>query len=290
MAYSDSRSSLFRRLCDRLSEPAHLNLISLIVAMFGNYRTRVDFDLVRRRHYAYGVLRAAEEAKALGLRSITVAEMGVATGVGLVNMCNIAEKTTRATGVRIQVRGFDGGTGLPPPADWRDHPELFQAGDYPMDRGRLEALLPSGAKLVLGPVADTVPHFAKRELTAEHPIGFVAIDVDYYSSALDCLRLLSASDPQKYLPLTIIYLDDISDEFHNRWSGELLAVEEFNRGNSWRKIESDRFLRSRRVFKNAAWIDHIRLFHVLDHPLRQTLESPRERLFEPPVRARFRGR
>jgi hypothetical protein len=44
-------------------------------------------------------------------------------------------------------------------------------------------------------------------------------------------------------------------------------MNEFNAAESWRKIEKDRFLRSRRVFKNARWLDQIHLFHVLDHPL-----------------------
>jgi hypothetical protein len=33
-----------------------------------------------------------------------------------------------------------------------------------------------------------------------------------------------------------------------------------------RKLARDTFLRSRRVFKNAVWLDQIFLLHVLDHP------------------------
>jgi len=36
-----------------------------------------------------------------------------------------------------------------------------------------------------------------------------------------------------------------------------------------RKLARDTFLRSRRVFKNAVWLDQIFLLHVLDHPQMQ---------------------
>jgi hypothetical protein len=31
-------------------------------------------------------------------------------------------------------------------------------------------------------------------------------------------------------------------------------------------------LKAQRVFKNAAWIDHFFVVHVLDHPIRQTIQ------------------
>jgi hypothetical protein len=50
------------RMGDRFCEPLHLNLISALVGVLGNHRAKVAFDLVRRRHYAYSVLRAADLA------------------------------------------------------------------------------------------------------------------------------------------------------------------------------------------------------------------------------------
>jgi hypothetical protein len=43
-----------------------------------------------------------------------------------------ASKTTAVTGVKIDVYGFDTGKGLPPPRTYRDHPELYRQGDFPM--------------------------------------------------------------------------------------------------------------------------------------------------------------
>ena len=112
-------------------------------------------------------------------------------------------------------------------------------------------------------------------------MGFAAVDVDYYSSAKDALKLLTDANPEKYLPLTLLYLDDITDEFQNQWCGELLAIEEFNNSHQWRKIERDRFLKSRRIFKNARWLDQIFLLHVLDHPCVQTKSPSRPRQLYP---------
>src|SRR4030081_2905725 len=44
---------------ERLTEPIHLNLLSLFVALFGSYRAKVDFDLIVRQQYAFPILFAA---------------------------------------------------------------------------------------------------------------------------------------------------------------------------------------------------------------------------------------
>jgi hypothetical protein len=271
LAKDDRMSRLFR---DRLSEPLHLNLLSIFAKLFGNYRTKINFDLVPRRHYAYGVLRAADEALRRGLRRVTVAELGVATGDGLLNLCAIAERVSVETGVRIDVYGFDRGSGLPEPADYRDHPELFQSGDFPMDQDALAHRLPDFCKLILGDLSETVGPFIAG-LNENAPLGFVVFDIDYYSSACAALELFRHPSPSKYLPAVALYFDDIYMETQNPWCGELLAIEEFNRSEKFRKIAVDRFLRSRRVFKSARWIDQIYLLHVLDHPERTNTRTGR---------------
>lgn len=268
--------ALLERLGDRFCEPFHLNLLSASIKLFGSYRSKVNFDLVRRRHYAYSLLRAADLARDYNLSAVTIVEFGVATGAGLLNLCKLAQKTTAETGIEVRVVGFDTGSGLPPPIDYRDHPELFQEGDYPMDFKALAASLPSNGRLVLGPLSETVPEFTEK-LVPESPLGFAAIDVDYYSSAKDALLTLSDPNPEKYLPLTLVYLDDITAEFQNQWCGELLAINEFNATETWRKIEKDRFLKSRRVFKGARWLEQIHLMHVLDHPLIRVGHNSRAR-------------
>lgn len=268
------KRSWMDRLRDRFADPLHLNLASALVAAFGSYRTKVDFDVVRRRHYAYATLTAADLAKERGLKSVTVVEFGVAGGEGILNLCEIARNVSPLTGIEIKVVGFDSGRGMPPPRDYRDHPDLFQAGDFPMDVEGLRRALPSNAELVLGELKDTVPGFASR-LSAQSPLGFAAIDIDYYSSALEALALFASTDPQKYLPTSLLYLDDIIHLSNSRFTGELLALEEFNAAHPMRKIDRHRFLRRERIFKNASWIDQIYVLHVLDHPVMQQLDAKR---------------
>lgn len=258
------KDRLARMLSQRMSEPFHLNLISLFVALFGRFRTKVAFDLILRQQYAFPMLHAADVAQASGLKKITVIEFGVAEGAGLINLCKIALSVTKATGIAFDIYGFDTGRGMPPPIDYRDHPEHFQEGDFIMsDHLRLKAALPPFAHLVLGNIAATIPPFIAN-LSAEAPLAFVSMDVDYYSSAKQALAIFEG-EAAKYLPCVSLYLDDITYETANPWCGELLAVNEFNSAHQWRKIAPFTMLRARRMLKNVQWIDQIYSVHILDH-------------------------
>jgi hypothetical protein len=256
-----------RIFIERLTEPIHLNLLSIFIALFGSYKAKISFDLVLREHNAYGILRAAEEAKKLGLKSVSIIEFGVAAGAGLLNMCKIAEKVSLCTGIEFKIYGFDTGCGMPPHQDYRDHPELYREGDFPMNQDQLLNLLPKNAELLIGGLDETIPVFLQN-LNDESPVGYVVIDVDYYSSSKEALNLVT-SDPTKYLPITFFYLDDVYSDYHNEWAGELLAIQEFNNENELRKISPYKILKTLRIFKNAAWLERMYILHVFDHPLRQ---------------------
>ncbi|MBY0257635.1 hypothetical protein [Methylobacterium sp.] len=258
---------------ERLTEPLHLNLISAGVALFGSYRAKVAFDLMVRQQYAFPVLFAADEAKKLGLKRIQVLEFGVATGAGLLNLCDCAARTEAETGIAIEVVGFDTGSGMPPAIDYRDMPEYFQEGDYPMDFEALRRSLPGRCRLLIGDVAETIPAYL-ASVTAEAPVGFISVDVDYYSSAVNTLKVLDGR-PEQYLPLLPVYLDDVGMDGANTWNGELLAAAEFNARQPMRKIAPFNLLRSKRVFKNAQWIDRMFAAHIHDHPARTPATAKR---------------
>ena len=252
---------------ERLTEPTHLNALSLAVAAFGSYRAKVDFDLIVRQQYAFPILFAADEARKHGYKKLTIVELGVASGAGLLNMCRIAARTTQSTGIEFRIVGFDGGKGMPPAIDYRDLPEMFQEGDFPMaDFAGLKRALPANAELIIGDVAETAPAFA-RTLSADAPLGFVAVDVDYYSAAKAALPILTGH-ADHYLPVVPVYLDDVAEFGSSEWTGELLAVKEFNDENAMRKIVPFNFLRSRRIFKNTQWIDRMFAAQIHDHPHR----------------------
>jgi hypothetical protein len=258
--------------------------------MFGSFRAKVAFDLVLRHHHAYGILAAADHAAELGGARLALLEFGVAGGAGLLNMAEVAGKVSRTTGIEFDIYGFDNGAGLPPPRSFRDHPELYQAGDFAMNRERLQRALPPNAQLVLGDMQETVPAWlAGRD--GSTPIGFVSLDVDYYSSSKDALEVFAGA-PELYLPRTVVFLDDIEHPSHNSACGELLAVCEFNEVQQVRRIEHHPFLRSTRVFQRPPWIGHMFTLHVLDHPHRSVLERGRkaQSLLNPVPHGRRPGR
>lgn len=227
---------------------------------------KCDFDLVLRSQHAYSLYKAADLALKENKKKVSVIEFGVANGAGLSNIQKIAKKITKDTGILFDIYGFDTGKGMPPPVSFKDHPELYQEGDFPMDFDRLQKSLDSNTKLIIGNIEETLPKFLTQKFD-ECPIAFISIDVDYYSSSVQALKILEM-DANQYLPRVIVYLDDLQDEFHNLWCGELAAVSEFSETHDYRKIERHTFTRGSRVFQRARWIDHIFVAHILDHSTR----------------------
>jgi hypothetical protein len=250
---------------ERLAAPLSLNLISIFVGLFGSFRAKVEFDLVVRMHHAWGLLYAADQAKRCGIGEVTALEFGVANGAGLLNMCEIAERVTRETGVRFHIVGFDAGTGLPRPEDYRDHPEHYHEGDYPMvDRERLLARLPDNVRVIFGDVRATVPEFLAGAFA---PIGFVSFDLDYYSSTRDALAILDQA-PEHYLPWTVCYFDDVHFLTHNEFQGALLALNQFNQARQDRKLAPVNWLDHYRLFHWSAWVRRMYFCHMFEHPFR----------------------
>ncbi|WP_439151666.1 hypothetical protein [Winogradskyella sp.] len=262
-----SKKRIWNRIYkERLSEPLHLNFISLFIYIFGSFRRKVFYDLILRPHHAFSILKAADEAKERGFNEIDILEFGVAHGSGLMNMIKIAERVSKTTKVKINIYGFDTGEGMPEPIDYRDHPEYYNTGDFPMNRELLEGKINGKAHLFIGPIKETLRDYLKQK-SKMSPIGFVSIDVDYYSSTKDVFELFK-HDAQSFLPLTYIYFDDIFMDNHNNKCGELLAIKEFNEENKLRNIAYHRFLENKRLFKNSNWIKQIYFLHVLDHDYR----------------------
>jgi hypothetical protein len=261
-----------RVLRERLSEPIHLNILSFFVATLGTFEAKVYFDLIIRQHNAFCLLQAARFAKTCGYKSYTAIEFGVANGAGLMNMAEIAARVTKATGVDIKLVGFDSGSGMPPPLDYRDHPDIYGQGDFPMqDYEQLRRKLPANSQLIIGDISKTIGPFLST-LQPDCPIGYVVVDVDYYSSTVECLKVFSGT-ADLYLPAVLMYLDDILHHDHNPSQGEYLAVSEFNSKNEMRKTYPYNFLHERRLMKHALWINQIFLMHILDHEHKQAPQN-----------------
>jgi hypothetical protein len=218
----------------------------------------------RRPHYVWGVVHAVGLAEVLGIRRVSVVELGVAGGNGLVALEETAAKVEELFPVKIDVHGFDTGVGLPKPSDYRDLPNLFSAGFYSMDSAKLKSRL-KRAKLHLGQVQDTVQEFIT---SSPAPIAFVAIDLDLYTSTKCGLALFEA-DQNVLLPRVHCYVDDILGYTFSEFTGELLAISEFNACQSKRKISKINGLRYfvPREVAHQPWVDQFYMVHVFDHEL-----------------------
>ena len=207
---------------------------------------------------------ATAQAICLGLPRITCMEFGVAQGRGLLSLVDLAEFLSTYTEIEFEIFGFDTTTGLTEILDYRDHPEIWTAGQYAMsDADALIRQLPANATLVEGDVRDTVQCFVKERLTDRAPVGFISIDLDLYSSTKRALDILMGP-PEAYLPAVMMYFDDVDGQVTlNRWCGEELAIEEFNAQPSPRKIQ-------RKVTKTPKSF----ACHVLDHPARNGVTKP----------------
>ena len=237
-----------------------------------NFRDVERRGLLERPTYAYGLLRAADIAKFFGYREVTVCEFGVAAGDGLLNMIELADRISSETEIRFRIVGFDTGNGLPPlNGGYKDHPEIWAAGDYPMRPDELQKRIDGRAELILGDIRDTVPPFIER-LSASAPLGFISVDVDIYTSTRDALKVL-LGPAELYTGAVSVYFDDVRHFFANRWCGELAAIEEFNAEHPLRKLDVDY---SRRHF-DKPWFSSFYICHLLDHPIRNAPNPDRKR-------------
>lgn len=216
-----------------------------------------------RPQYLWGSLHAARLARALGHERTSVLELGVAGGQGLLDLERAAALAEELVGVGVDVAGFDVGGGMPRPVDERDIPWAIQEGIFPMDEPALRARL-RAAELVIGPVSATIPAWFDRRPS---PVGFVAVDLDLYSSTMDALVLLDAA-PQDLLPRVAFYFDDIFGYGWSDFAGERGAIRDFNATHDRRRLspfygleyelgDADRFL---------AWPAKMFMAHLLDSP------------------------
>lgn len=214
--------------------------------------------------YLWGMIQAAYVASNIGIPRISAIEFGVAGGNGLVAMERAAEFLEEFFKLRIDVYGFDSGRGLPRPQDYRDLPNLWSAGAYPMDEPKLRARL-NRAQLYIGLVKDTLPEFLA---SSPAPVGFISFDLDQYTSTVEAFLTLEA-DPALLMPRVYCHFDDILGLTYGHHNGERLAIGEFNAAHAQRQISQIYGLRFYlpREAANANWSEKMYMAHILDHPL-----------------------
>ena len=222
------------------------------------------FDAVRYPSYAVGLQTACKYAGLAGKPGFTAIEFGVAGGNGLVELSSYAARLSLSTGLKIDVVGFDAGSGLPMSSDRRDAPWLWNPGDFPSDVDRLRRMLPSETELVVGRIQDTLPQWLNEKLKS--PIGFVSVDVDLYSGTAAICEAMASADVNSLLPFVSFYLDDALRFLTPRNTGELAAVSEFNDRYSDRQFDRDDWIAEGRPFAERLWLKRMYSLCCFDHP------------------------
>lgn len=214
--------------------------------------------------YAYGLLHGVFLARALGLDAIAVLELGVAGGNGLLELERLSATLGEEAGVAVQSVGFDLGTGMPEPVDHRDMPYIWQRGFFRMDEDLLRSRLTS-ARLIIGDIAETGAAFMAE---GPAPLGFISFDLDYYSSTAAAMSALLEEPTERYLPRVLCYFDDTvgpHEELHSEFTGELLAIREFNARHDMRKLAKIHGLRYKLAPLDEPWIEGMYVLHLFDH-------------------------
>lgn len=228
----------------------------------GSYPYRLHNGIVERPHYGYCLFNGAQLAKKLGLTRISVLEFGVAGGRGLLNLEYHAREIAREVEIEIEIYGFDTGRGLPKPLDYRDLPYHWNEGFYTMNVEELQSRL-AKAKLVLGDIRETAQNFFTEYDPA--PIAAVMHDLDFYSSTAVALKMFEA--PERYfLPRVFCYFDDIvgsETELYNDYTGERLAINEFNRTHDAKKLAVAYQFLAHRI--RQTWHNQIFIYHDFGH-------------------------
>lgn len=253
---------IIEKICDNRSLFSYLLKWIARHLFFLKTKTIVSLNASARPHYAYCIYNAAILAKKLGYKSFSIIEFGVAGGNGTYFLEKFCEKVRFELNIKIEIYGFDLKEGLLNPKGHKDLPYWFQSGFYSMNELKLKKLL-KYAKLILGDVKDTIKKFFDDYNPA--PIGVVLNDLDYYSSTKDSFDIFNAPDA-RYLPRVFCYFDDIigtENEMYNIYTGELLAIREFNKKNEFKKILLNQNLIAK---SNESWRYQIYYYHNFLHP------------------------
>lgn len=216
--------------------------------------------------YAYALALAANLAVRLGVQRWTALELGVAGGNGLLELEGLAALIEQRVDTTIDIFGFDLGSGMPSPIDYRDMPYIWKKGFYQMDEAALRSRL-TRASLLMGDVRTTGPAFID---VLQSPLGVLSFDLDYYSSTQHAMESLLQAPAESYLPRAVCYFDDTvgpHEELHSEWTGELLAIKQFNDEHDDRKLARINGLRYKRLPVIGEWLEGLYVLHLFDHPL-----------------------
>ena len=188
-----------------------------------------------RPHYESLIYETSKNAIKLGFNEINVVELGVAGGNGIKSILKYKRKIEKILDIKINIVGFDTGTGLPNSDLKEDLPYFWKQGDYTNINLKGLEKEDSSIKIYEGNISSTIDKYIFEN---KIKIGLIFFDLDLYSSTKLFLDKIPAlSEKKLLLPRVFCYFDDlfVADYTLNDINGEPLAIKEFN--NQFKKIK-----------------------------------------------------
>jgi len=238
-----------------------------------NLENLIKLNALSRPQYAYCAYYSAMLAKKLNYKKISFLEFGVAKGNGLLCLEELASRIEKEIDIEIEIYGFDTGEGLIEPKDYRDLPYFFQGGMYKMDVNELKKRL-KRSKLILGDVNQTAKSFINNYKPGK--IAAIFNDLDFYSSTINSFEIFN-HDIESFLPRVFCCFDDVvgsAEEMYSEFTGELLAINEFNNSNNNKKIS----LNTNLQHLDVSWKNQIYYLHHFNHSKYNYYIDPKEQI------------
>ena len=189
-----------------------------------------------RPHYESLLFEASKNAIKLGLNEINIVELGVAGGNGIKSLLKYKKKVEKVLNIKINIFGFDSGSGLPKINKKEDLPFFWKQGDYTNQRIKDLEKIDQSIKIYEGNISSTLDNFISENKVK---IALILFDMDLYSSTKIFLdKIPDLSQKKLLLPRVFCYFDDlfVADYSLNDINGEPLAISEFNINNKDLKL------------------------------------------------------
>ena len=216
-------SLLFKRVL-HYDKPLRVALLGYLSLKFKTFKP----------HYESILYEACLEAKKLKINQVSVIELGVAGGNGIISLEKYKKKIEKVLDISINIYGFDTGSGLPESVKDEDLPFFWKSNMYKIDRDALEKRINS--KIFYGDVKNTVDDFIKIN---KNKICCIFFDLDLYTSTINFLNQIPKIKDH-LLPRVLCYFDDVyvPENYINQFNGVFKAIDEFNKNFSEFKLGS----------------------------------------------------
>jgi hypothetical protein len=212
-----------------------------------------------RPHYETILLESCYEAKLLGYDEVSVIELGVAGGNGVIALEKYKLKIQKLLNIKINIYGFDTGEGLPKTNSIYDLPFYWKENNYKVNKNILKNKINS--KIYYGDITNTIDKFI---IIPPKNIVSIFFDLDLYTSTKNFLDQIYKIE-DFLCPRVYCYFDNIfcPENWISQFNGELLAINEFNQQNN--NIKIGHSVDSLKDFRFPLAKNLLFMMHVFNH-------------------------